>query len=229
MRRNVELLLICVLFALPSCADEPALNLTQQERDDGWIELFDGRTLAGWQAGSKADWRVVDGAITATSGESGLLCSERLFGNFELRLEFRTTHKTNSGVFLRTPLVPTDPARDCYELNIAPPELSPFPTGSFVNRKKRSGEYQEKGDWQQYYIEARGGHFEVDLDGRKVLEYDDPTSLVAGRIGLQFRQGPIEFRRIAIRPAVAAFLPHLRRSSWEAPGHRPPVIRSTQL
>ncbi len=37
-----------------------------------------------------------------------------------LHVEFKAAKRTNSGVFLRTPLKPTDPAKDCYELNIAP-------------------------------------------------------------------------------------------------------------
>gem|GEM_PF-153134 len=225
MRRIVELLLICILVARPAWADEPAGDLTQEEREAGWIELFDGRTLDGWQAGSKADWTVVDGAIKATSGEPGLLCTERQFRNFELRLEFRAPDTTNSGVFLRTPLVPTDPTVDCYELNIAPP---PFPTGSFVKRKRCIAHLAKEG-WQRFDILAKDEHFEVDLNGERVLEHVDPMPLPAGLIGLQFREGPIEFRRIRIRSHREEFLPQLRPSDWGPPRAPPPVVRSTQL
>ena len=49
-----------------------------------------------------------------------------------LKVEFRAPNQTNSGIFLRTPAVPTSPTGDCYEANIADPSVSPFPTGSLV-------------------------------------------------------------------------------------------------
>jgi len=35
--------------------------------------LFDGETDYGWQAASKANWKVADGVISVSSGEMGLL------------------------------------------------------------------------------------------------------------------------------------------------------------
>ena len=40
----------------------------------GWDDLFNGRDLDGWEAQSKVDWQVKDGAIVATKGAAGLLC-----------------------------------------------------------------------------------------------------------------------------------------------------------
>jgi hypothetical protein len=57
------------------------------------------------------------------------------WGDYELSVDFRAPSATNSGVFLRTPLEPKDPAVDCYELNIAPVENA-FPTGSLVKRQR---------------------------------------------------------------------------------------------
>ena len=59
------------------------------------------------------------------------------FADYELHVEFKAPATTNSGIFLRTPLEPKDPAKDCYELNIAPQD-NPFPTGSLVGRIKQT-------------------------------------------------------------------------------------------
>ena len=107
--------------------------------------------------------------------------------------------RTNSGVFLRTPAVPTDPARDCYELNIADPETSPFFTGSFVGRQKAT-EYLHSDDWQSFEVTAQRGHFVVKVDGRQVLDYTDPAPLGRGRIGLQLNKGAVAFRNIKLKP-----------------------------
>ena len=65
----------------------------------------------------------------------GFLMTTTEWADYELHVEFQAPPQTNSGIFLRTPLKPTNPASDCYELNIAPPD-NPFPTGSFVGRQK---------------------------------------------------------------------------------------------
>ena len=89
------------------------------------------------------------------------------FSDYQLRLEFRHDRQTNSGVFLRTPLRPSDPSADCYELNIAEPVVSPFPTGSLVRRARAAAESAGDG-WQAFEVEAVGGHIRVALNGREV-------------------------------------------------------------
>lgn len=174
-------------------------SLTDAELAEGWILLFDGETTYGWEPTSDANWKVADGVVSASSGQPGFLTTTSEFSDYVLKVEFRAPKETNSGVFLRTPVKPADPAKDCYELNIATPEVSPFPTGSFVNRQ-RTSDFQPSSDWQSYEVTAEGGHFVVKLDGRTVLDYTDAAPVRRGRIGLQFRSGPIEFRNIKLRP-----------------------------
>ena len=135
-------------------APEP-LPLDADERAAGWIRLFDGSTLYGWQPAGKANWQVRDGAITVSEGEVGLLCTTTRFVDYELKLEFKADKGTNSGVFLRTPLNPSDPSVDCYELNIAPPD-NPFPTGSLVARSKHELKSESTG-WQNFHVTVSGG------------------------------------------------------------------------
>ena len=140
--RTAFLLCIVTGFALIAASTAGSLQaaepntLTPEELADGWILLFDGETTYGWLPGAKADWKVVDGALVATEGEDGLLHTTSQFGNYQLKIDFRSAKGANSGVFLRTPPVPTDVATRCYELNIADAGTNPFPTGSFVQRQK---------------------------------------------------------------------------------------------
>lgn len=207
-RGRVLILLAVVIggWGAATCAAEPEpATLAPEELAEGWIELFDNQTLYGWEPASDADWKVHNGVITASQGTPGLLVTTSEFADYVLRLEFRAPLTTNSGVFLRTPPKPTDPAKDCYELNIATPDLSPFPTGSFVNRK-RCTEFEPGLDWQSYEVTAQGGHFAVKLNGEVVLDYVDPNPIGRGRIGLQFRSGAVEFRRIRLKPLGLASL-----------------------
>ena len=55
-------------FALAAnlTAAEPVNQLTPREKQDGYVLLFNGKSLDGWQ-GNPAVWSVQDGAITGTT------------------------------------------------------------------------------------------------------------------------------------------------------------------
>ncbi len=174
-------------------------TLTPEELADGWILLFDGKTKFGWAAGSEADWKVADGVISVTSGKPGLLHTTTEFSDYLLRVDFRAPPETNSGVFLRTPAVPTSPTVDCYEANIAGPKISKFPTGSLVGRKL--GDLPElNSDWHTYEIRVAGDRFTLKVDGRQTVDYTDPKPLRRGFIGLQYNTGKAEFRNVKLKP-----------------------------
>jgi hypothetical protein len=185
--------------ALPAASAPKHNTLTKSEIENGWILLFDGETTYGWKANSDANWKVADGVISVDAGTKGLLNTTTPLGDYVLKVDFRAPHGTNSGVFLRTPLEPKDPAKDCYELNIADESVSPFPTGSFVGRQKATGTHDTT-DWRTFTVKTQGGHFTVAIDGEKVLDYQDPQPLGRGYIGLQFNEGKVEFRNVKLKP-----------------------------
>jgi hypothetical protein len=189
--------------AVTPVADAPQV-LSEQELAEGWIALFDGQSLFGWQAASAANWRVENGAIVVDSGEAGLLCTTTEFSDYELSLEFRCPAATNSGIFLHTPLKPADPARDCYELNIAGSD-NPFPTGGLVGRAKSAVEPRAD-EWQTFAVALQGGHVVVKLNGQLAVDYTDSQPLQRGHIGLQLNKGKVEFRRIRLKPLSLANL-----------------------
>lgn len=183
-------------------AKGPLNTLTPQEKADGWILLFDGRTLSGWEPDSECNWQVRDGAIRVSKGKLGLLVTKREFDNYVLKVDFRSVRGANSAVYLRTPFEMTDVTTSCYELNIADfDDKLPYhhsPTGSFMLRKLCEG-YHDTTDWQHFEVVADGAYFAVKLDGWRVLEYTDPKPVKTGRIGLQFNRGLLEFRNIKLK------------------------------
>ena len=194
-------------------APEP-LPLDADERAAGWIRLFDGSTLYGWQPAGKANWQVRDGAITVSEGEVGLLCTTTRFVDYELKLEFKADKGTNSGVFLRTPRNPSDPSVDCYELNIAPPD-NPFPTGSLVARSKHELKSESTG-WQNFHVTVSGGEITVVLNGQTVMDYHTDSPLPAGFIGLQLNQGAVAFREIKLKPLeMSSLFNGMDLSGWK--------------
>ena len=67
---------------------EPKL-LPQKLLDEGWISLFDGETLFGWQPTGDAKWEVVDGEIRTSGEKPGFLMTTTEWANYELHVEFK--------------------------------------------------------------------------------------------------------------------------------------------
>ena len=90
-------------------------------QDAGWVTLFDGKNLAGWDQVGESNWRVEDGAIVVdkmAGKEAGYLVSKNSYKNFVVRVEFWPSDNANSGIYFRCldPKKITD--RTCYEANI---------------------------------------------------------------------------------------------------------------
>lgn len=174
-------------------------RLPAEETEKGWIRLFDGQSLFGWDMAGMADWSVKDGTLITTSGEQSLLCTAVPWQDYEFKVDFKADASTNSGIFFRTPLFPMDPKADCYELNIAPAD-NPFPTGSLVGREKVSLEDFDANQWHTYHVTVDAATVTVRLDDKELYSYVDPNPLPAARIGLQHNSGTVAFKNVLVKP-----------------------------
>ena len=84
-------------------------KLTSQERKDGWQMLWDGKSAKGWRGAKKESfpergWQIDNGVLTVLpsgGGESeggGDIVTTELYGDFELKVDFRITEGANSGI-----------------------------------------------------------------------------------------------------------------------------------
>ncbi|MFA6543270.1 MAG: DUF1080 domain-containing protein [Limisphaerales bacterium] len=87
--------------------------ITAAGAEPGFVSMFDGRTLRGWNAAEMRHWSVKDGAITASSDgpvadHSYLVWQDAQPADFELKLKFRITGDAgaNSGVQIRSQVRP---------------------------------------------------------------------------------------------------------------------------
>ena len=103
--------LLTVAFLLPTA---PA---REKKKDDGFVSIFDGKSLDGWHISAKSGhsnksknktggtWTVKDGYITGTQdepGNGGLIISDKKYKNFEVVLEMKNDFGLDSGLFLRS-------------------------------------------------------------------------------------------------------------------------------
>ena len=105
----LQIVAVGVLYA------EPVDNsLSAEERAAGWILLFNGKSLAGWQTsdGKQSQVPIEDGAINPHRAGGYMLIHEKAWSDFILALDFKISKGCNSGVFIRTyPLTPR-PGKD---------------------------------------------------------------------------------------------------------------------
>jgi hypothetical protein len=97
MKRTMQLILMCCLAAA----------LCQGA---GWVKLFDGKTLNGWELHSGNATYVVDnGTILGTAvlgSPNSFLCTKKEYGDFILDFEVKVDPELNSGVQFRSQIHP---------------------------------------------------------------------------------------------------------------------------
>ncbi len=73
---------------------------------DKYTPIFDGKTLKGWtQRNGTATYRVENNAIVGKTKEgspNSFLCTDKLYGNFDLKFEVKVDNGLNSGVQIRS-------------------------------------------------------------------------------------------------------------------------------
>jgi len=81
-------------------------QLTDSEKQNGWKLLFDGKSSTGWHTYNKKTfgngWKIEDGALyraaSILKGESGDICTDKEYENFDLKLQWKISKNGNSGV-----------------------------------------------------------------------------------------------------------------------------------
>ena len=207
--------LLALSAALPAFADEPEPDSPPK----GFSKLFNGKDTEGWKAhnGKTEAWTVKKGVL-GVNGSGGWLMTEKEYGDFELRLQYKLPKGGNSGVALRSPRQ-GDPAYTGMEIQILDDKADVYKniqpwqhTGSIygvVASKKQPS--KPVGEWNSYRITCKGRKVTVELNGTKVVDanLDDHKAKHAkthpgilrdkGHIGLQEHGGRVEFRHIYIK------------------------------
>jgi hypothetical protein len=186
-----------VLFSVP----QPAAAQT----GDGWVQLFDGKTLGDWDNTGETNWRVEDGAIVAdkrTSKDTAHLVSKTKYKDFMVYVEFWSSDDANSGIFLRCQDPKTITDRNCYEANIFDQRKDPtYGTGGIVHFAEVAVNPMPKagGKWNTYEITVKGRQVTLKLNGQQTAQLHNGL-FEEGFLTLQHGSGVIKFRKVAIKP-----------------------------
>jgi hypothetical protein len=216
MRRTLLCLAALVLCQAAAARPEPEPGANTPP--EGFKALFNGKDLTGWQrpGGNKDNWKAEKGVLFVNKSGGGWLFTDKQYGDFELRLEFKVPKGGNSGVGLRSPLK-GDPAYVGMEIQILDdPSYKGLQkwqhTGSIYGVVPSSKQPTNPvGQWNKYRIVCKGRHVSVELNGEKIVDanLDDYKKEHArkhpgilrdrGHIGLQEHGGRVEFRNVFIK------------------------------
>ena len=166
---------------------------------DGFVSLFDGKSLDGFTQTGEANWSVVDGAIVADKGKGGHLISKESYKDVHIRIEFWSDEKANSGIFVRCAPDKIG-AKTCYEFNIFDKRPDPsYGTASIVYIGEVDPMPKAGGKWSTMEITADKRHLVLVFDGKKTVDVRNGL-FDEGHIALQFGVGTVKFRKVQIKP-----------------------------
>jgi hypothetical protein len=211
--------MVAALFLVAASLDAKDTNtagLSSKEVKDGFVSLFDGKTLKGWQGDTK-HYAVENGTIVCRRGEN--LFTAKQYANFVFRFEFKLPPAGNNGVGIRTPMqgIPAYVGMEIQILDDGHPSyknLQPYQShGSIygVVPAKR-GALKPVGQWNQEEIIADGSRIKVTVNGRVIVDADlkkiDKTPdhqphpglhNAKGYIGWLGHDDPVAFRNVRIK------------------------------
>ena len=156
--------------------------------EEGFTSLFDGSSLAGWQANENAaSWSVRDGAIVCKGPRSHLFyvgpdaAAPARFRNFHLKAEVLTRPVANSGIFIHTAFQPDGwPARG-YEVQVNNSQQDPVRTGSLYNVVKTFTPPAKDDTWFTMEVVVNGKAVGVKVDDTVLYEFVEPEGVTGTR------------------------------------------------
>lgn len=105
--KKIKLLLLVLISGLMALA-QPQFPQPISGDEEGFVSIFDGESLAGWD-GDSVYWRVENGRIigevtpeTILKRNSFLIWRGGTTGDFELKLEYKVSESGNSGINYRS-------------------------------------------------------------------------------------------------------------------------------
>ena len=218
MRSYFRRSMLCLILALLSFAAVSNRGMCSRVKaedtagDDGFVALFNGKNLDGWQTSGK--WVVEkDGSLRLIPRPRGLglfrhrnyLWTKKPYGDFVLDLEFKIEKGGNSGVFFRASSSRSYLEAQIYDSAARTKSLRHTDAGGLVDIVAPSKNASKPaGQWNRMVVTCKGKKVQVKLNGQEVVDIDLAKKSrgavsATGNIGLQDNGDRVWFRNIRIK------------------------------
>ncbi len=187
--------------SLPAADNE----LTQKEKEEGWILLFNGENLDGWKCnnGKEPQSPIEDGAMVPFKSGGYILVYDKKFSDFVLKCDVKMSDPCNSGIFFRIEDL-SNPVHTGFEIQIASGEGTSSHSFGAIYDIVPPTENASKGPgkWDTVEIRACGPKISVKVNGKVVSElntdeFDEP--------GERAIEGDHKFKLNGEKRAIADF------------------------
>ncbi|MEX1039098.1 MAG: DUF1080 domain-containing protein [Pirellulaceae bacterium] len=165
--------LVAVCFLLSSTCPTVATAIEPEEKEQGFVELFDGKSFAGWK--QSGNWEVQDGVFARVKKGGNLTYTAGLVpDDFELRFDWKVSKGCNSGVYYRPGQVEYQVLDDEHSPYGENPRQAAASLFFCMGPNKRAG--KPYGEWNTAKIICKDSVIEHWLNGERVLsfDYNDP-------------------------------------------------------
>lgn len=207
-----------------------AFAVTAAPAGDGVTPLFDGQSLNGWtyivkpdKDGKKADpketWSVADGTIRCTGKPNGCAVTEKVYGDYVLKLKWRFPAEGkggNTGVLLHVQdekywptsieaqlltgragdLLLTNPPD--AKLDVEKARQDPKLERRFLRLEAKEPVEKKLGEWNDLEVTCKGGDITLVVNGAKVNEGKN-CNFTKGKIALQSEGVEVHFKDIVLK------------------------------
>lgn len=172
--------LSCAAMALTALVLMAPLSLTAQ--DDGWVSLFDGKSLAGWKVGENAaTFSVVDGVLQVFGPRAHLYydgpVANHTFTNFEWKADVMTFPNANSGMYFHTAYQEGGWPAKGYEVQVNNSHTDTIRTGSLYNIVNVTTPPAKDHEWFTQHIVVRGKRVTISVNGKQLVDYTEPANV----------------------------------------------------
>jgi hypothetical protein len=203
-----------------------AQGLSDQERAEGFVSMFNGQDFSGWQFSGggyglpelPANWKVEDGLIKLSGGGNPHLGSQWDYEDFDMRFEWRAPQdRYNSGFFIRS-----NRKVGNNQINLAKGGEGRFFGGKMTGGPAVPDLQKPAGEWNEWRVLVVGDKVSFFCNGKQAWEGTEFAS-PRGHIGLQAEGAALEFRNLRIKELGSENLGDLKRwtnqgQHWKAEG-----------
>ena len=165
-------LLLAVLAAF-------SLSAFAADSKDGWISLFDGKSLDGWKASDKPGTFSVENGEIVVHGERSHLfylgdVNGHDFKNFEVKADVMARKGSNSGFYFHTAWQETGWPDKGFEVQVNNTHKDPKKTAGLYDIVDNYEAPAKDDEWFTLTIKVEGKHVITKVNDKVIVDYTEP-------------------------------------------------------
>jgi len=160
---------------------------------DGWIQLFDGKSMSGWKiGGDQTSFQIKDGAFVAHGPVAHAFYDGAVgnhdFKNFELMVDVKAAPNSNGGIYFHTEFQEAGFPKKGFEVQVNNTYVRDLVKSGSLYHVKDIGEADIKDitkddEWFTEHIIVQGDTVTIKLNGKEVVKWTQPADWNGGREG----------------------------------------------